>query len=149
MPSYSCTLLHSSLYDTAGLFQETTPTGGKPRVPCRLPLSVHPHVQGSVLAEGESSVGLIHLHGGAAGVHQDGVHAARLHIDLRQQRLQLAEPAQQRFHPAAGEKGKRKKKVCVCVCKRRVFSDGPHARKQTQCKQIQQLLSGFSASFLA
>lgn len=35
---------------------------------CLLPISVHPHIQGTVLAERESSVSLVHLHGGAAGV---------------------------------------------------------------------------------
>lgn len=97
-------------------FQSVRHSGFVPGNNTTLPLSVHPHVQGSVLAEGESSMGLIHLHGGAAGVQQDGVHAGRLHVDPRQQRLQLAEPAQQRFHPAAGERGEQKANVAACAC---------------------------------
>lgn len=114
--SYSRTSLHSSLDDAAHSFRETTLTSGQPLQPLLLPLSVHPHVQGSVLAEGEPSIALVHLHGGAAGVQQDGVHAARLHVHLRHQRLQLAEAAQQRLHLAAGEQGEQRVDNAVSVC---------------------------------
>lgn len=69
-----------------------------------LPLSIHPHVQGPVLTEGEASLRLVHLHGGAAGVQQDSVDAAWLNVHVGQQGFKLAESAEQRFHTTTGER---------------------------------------------
>lgn len=66
-----------------------------------LPVCIHPHVQGPVLTDGEASVRLVHLHGGAASIQQDGVEAARLDVPVRQQGLELTEPAKKRLHTAA------------------------------------------------
>lgn len=67
-----------------------------------LPVSIHSHVQGPVLAEGEASLRLIQLNGGAASVQQDGINAAWLNVHVRQQGFKLTEPAEQRLHMTAG-----------------------------------------------
>lgn len=48
-----------------------------------LPLSIHSHIQGPILAEGESSFCQIHLHGGAASIKEDSVNAAWLYVHVR------------------------------------------------------------------
>lgn len=63
-----------------------------------LPLSIHSHIQGPVFADGEASLRLIHLHGGAAGIQQDSINAAWLNVHVRQQGFKLAESAKQWFH---------------------------------------------------
>lgn len=67
-----------------------------------LPLSIHSHVQGPVLAEGEASLRLVQLHGGTASIQQDGINAAWLNVRVRQQGVELTEPAEQRLHATAG-----------------------------------------------
>lgn len=67
-----------------------------------LPLPIHPHVKRPILAEGKSSFRLVHLHGRAASVQEDGVDAARLHLQIQQQDVQLAETAEQWLHATPG-----------------------------------------------
>ena len=69
-----------------------------------LPLCIHSHIQGPVLAEGEASLRLIHLHGGAASIQQDSINAAWLNVHVRQQGFKLTESAKQWFHTTAGER---------------------------------------------
>lgn len=69
-----------------------------------LPLSIHSHIQGPILAEREASHCLIHLHGGTAGVQQNSINAAWLNVHVRQQGLKLAESAKQWFHTTTGER---------------------------------------------
>lgn len=69
----SCHSLHFCFRATKTLHYPAAQTIRKIRstwniVCCLLPISVHPHIQGTVLAERESSFSLVHLHGGAAGV---------------------------------------------------------------------------------
>lgn len=69
-----------------------------------LPLSIHSHIQRPILAEGEASLSLIHLHGGTASVQQDSINASWLNVHIRQQGLQLAESANNWFDATTGER---------------------------------------------
>lgn len=68
------------------------------------PVSIHSHVQRSVLAEREASVCRVHLHGRAASVQQGGVHAPILQAKPSQQLFQLTEASKHRPHLASTEK---------------------------------------------
>lgn len=69
-----------------------------------VPVSIHSHVQGPVLAEGEASLRLVHLHGGAASIQQDSINAAWLNVHAGQQGFKLTESAKQWFHATAGDR---------------------------------------------
>ena len=75
-----------------------------------LPVSIHSHIQGPILAEGEASLRLIQLHGGTASVQQDSINAAWLNVHVRQQGFELTEPAEQWFHTTTGKRIRETKK---------------------------------------
>lgn len=66
------------------------------------PVCIHPHVQWPILTEGETPLGPVHLHGGAACVKENSIHTAWPEAQLSQQGSQLTEAPQQRLHPATG-----------------------------------------------
>lgn len=74
-----------------------------------LPLSIHSHIQWPILAEGESSFCLIHLHGGAASIQEDSINAAWPYVHVRQQDFKLAESAKQWFNTTTEERMEGKK----------------------------------------
>lgn len=79
------------------------------------PVSVHSHIERPVLAEGKSPFCLVHLHGGAASVQEDGVDAAWLHVQVWQQDFQLTETAEHRRHATAAGKMSRSQEVSLTI----------------------------------
>lgn len=79
------------------------------------PVSVHSHIERPVLAEGKSPFCLIHLHGGAASVQEDGVDTAGLHVQVGQQDFQLTETAEHRRHATAARTKSRSREFSLTI----------------------------------
>lgn len=80
-----------------------------------LPLSIHSHIQRPILAEGEASFSLIHLHWGTASIQQNSINAAWPNIHIRQQGLQLAESAKDWFDTTTGERIRKMAQWGICI----------------------------------